>query len=116
MENQKHPLLPIFAPEDIYGPKPAAAVCEDVVKIKDLREEQRVIEGVGDVFGKLYDGLGLGAAPGSAQADRPWNEALKTLVIARLGRRSVPTAFFPRPTGALSHSFFSSLQAAPSSS
>jgi len=84
MENQKHPLLPIFAPEDIYGPKPAAAECEDMVKIKDLREEQRVIEGVGEVFGKLYDDLGLGAALGSAKADRPWNEALKTLVVARL--------------------------------
>lgn len=84
MENHKRPLLPIFAPEDLYGPKPAAAECEDVVKIKDLREEQRVVEGVGEVFGKLYDDLGLGAALGSAKADRPWNEALKTLVIARL--------------------------------
>ena len=84
MENQKRPLLPIFAPEDIYGPKPGAALCEDVVKIKDLREEQRVVEGVGEVFGKLYEDLGLGSALGSAKADQPWNEALKTLVIARL--------------------------------
>jgi hypothetical protein len=84
MENQKRPLLPIFAPEDIYGAKPAAAECEDMVKIRDLREEQRVIEGVGEVFGKFYEDLGLGAALGSAKADRPWNEALKTLVIARL--------------------------------
>ena len=84
MENHKRPLLPIFAPEDIYGPKPTAAACEDVVKIKDLREEQRVVEGVGEVFGKLYEDLGLGAALGTAKADRPWNEALKTLVMARL--------------------------------
>jgi len=55
-----------------------------VVKIKDLREEQRVVEGVGEVFGKLYDDLRPGSALGPAKSDQPWNKALKTLVIARL--------------------------------
>lgn len=84
MENQKRPRLPIFEPEDLYGCKPSSPECDDQVKIKHLREEQRVVEGPGEVFGKLYDDLGLGTALGAAKADRTWNDALKALVIARL--------------------------------
>ena len=52
-------MLPGFAPEDIYSAKGRSGVINDKVNISGLREEQRIIEGVGDVFGKLYDDLGL---------------------------------------------------------
>lgn len=94
MENQRRPLLPIFKPEEFFAPKQAELECEDQVKIKDLREEQRVIEGPAEVFGKLYDDLGLGNALGAAKADRTWNDSLKTLVVARLAnpQRKLRTA------------------------
>jgi transposase len=84
MENQRRPLLPIFEPEEFFAPKPEPLESEDQVRIKNLREEQRLVEGPAEVFGKLYDDLGLGSALGAAKADRTWNDALKTLVVARL--------------------------------
>jgi transposase len=88
MENKRQPVLPLFAPEDIYGRKPATSTIEDEVKIKNLREEQRIIEGVGEVFGKLYDDLGMAQVLGKAKANQPWNAILKACVIARLANPS----------------------------
>ncbi|MBI4727628.1 hypothetical protein HY768_10505, partial [candidate division TA06 bacterium] len=52
--------------------------------VKNLREEQRIIEGIGDVFGALYDDLGFGHILGSRRADAKWNGILKSCVLARL--------------------------------
>jgi transposase len=82
MKNQRSPVLPIFSPEDIYGSKPCAI--DEKVNIAGLREEQRIIEGIGDVFGKLYDDLGLKKALGDSRKDDSWNEILKACVIARI--------------------------------
>ena len=49
-----------------------------------MREEQRVIEGIGDVFGKLYTDLGLGDIISGSRKDSQWNAVLKTCVLARL--------------------------------
>jgi transposase len=82
MKNQRSPVLPIFSPEDIYGSRPCAI--DDKVNIAGLREEQRIIEGIGDVFGKLYDDLGLKKALGDSRKDDSWNEILKACIIARI--------------------------------
>jgi len=84
LSQQRQPVLPIFAPEDIYCRAHYAQECEDEVQIKHLREEQRVVEGIGEVFGKLYEDLGLGELLGRAQADAAGNEILKACVLARV--------------------------------
>jgi hypothetical protein len=81
MKNQRSPVLPIFSPEDIYGSRPCNEAIDDKVNIAGLREEQRIIEGIGDVFGKLYDDLGLKKALGDSRKDDSWNEILKACVI-----------------------------------
>lgn len=84
MKNQRSPVLPIFAPEDIYGPKSCTETIDDKVDMSALREEQRIIEGIGDVFGKLYEDMGLSRALGDTKKDSSWNEILKACVLARI--------------------------------
>jgi len=81
-QNEKQPVLPLFAPEDIYGIKKNPV--QDKVRIKDLREEQRIVEGIGEVFGKLYTQLGFDYLIGETKKDKQWNAILKSLVIARV--------------------------------
>lgn len=83
-ENNRQPVLPLLSPEYIYGGKKAKKETDDTVKVKDLREEQRIIEGIGDVFGKLYDDLGFGGLLGKTKQDIPWNEVLKNCVLSRI--------------------------------
>ncbi len=84
MKNQRNPVLPIFAPEDIYGDNSLAKAIDDKVDMSALREEQRIIEGIGDVFGKLYEDISLIKALGDTKKDSPWNEILKACVLARI--------------------------------
>lgn len=84
MKNQRSPVLPIFAPEDIYGDYSRAETIDDKVDMAALREEQRIIEGIGDVFGKLYEDMGLTKALGDTKKDSSWNEILKACVLARI--------------------------------
>jgi hypothetical protein len=83
MKNQRSPVLPCFSPEDIYG-KACPRVSDDKVDIRGLREEQRIVEGIGDVFGKLYEDLGLTKALGNTKKDSSWNEIVKACVLARI--------------------------------
>ena len=84
INNQRQPVLPAFKPEDIYTLKETKKPVEDQVKIKDLREEQRIIEGIGDIFGKLYRDLGFTSLISKHKKDQPWNNILKSCVLARL--------------------------------
>jgi transposase len=84
MKNQRSPVLPCFSPEDIYGAKVCPQVIDDKVDIAGLREEQRIVEGIGEVFGRLYEDLGLAKALGNTQKDASWNEILKACVLARI--------------------------------
>ena len=76
-------MLPCFSPEDIYG-KVCPRVIDDKVDIAGFREEQRIVEGIGDVFGRLYEDLGLTKALGNTKKDASWNEILKACVLARI--------------------------------
>ena len=84
MKNQRSPVLPCFSPEDIYDAKVCARVIDDKVDIAGLREEQRIVEGIGAVFGRLYEDLGLTKALGNTQKDVSWNEILRACVLARI--------------------------------
>ena len=83
-KNRRQPVLPLFAPEDIYGHKRVRKETEDKVKVKNLREEQRIIEGIGEIFGKLYNELGFDNLIGKSKKDNQWNAILKSCVIARI--------------------------------
>lgn len=84
MKNAREPVLPCFSPEDIYGKKASPAISDEKVDIRGLREEQRIVEGIGDVFGRLYEDLGLRKGMGDKRKDDAWNEILKACVLARI--------------------------------
>jgi transposase len=77
--------LPLFAPEKILS-KPKLKGDQIRVNLKDLREEQRIIDGIFDVFGKLYSDLGFDYILGKANEYKSWNKILKTCVLARIAQ------------------------------
>lgn len=87
LENERSETLPLFAPEEIApsapirkrGPRPGArSPAIDKVKLVDLVEEQRVVEGIGEVFGALFRDLGFTQIlPQQAQV-------LQAVVLARV--------------------------------
>jgi len=85
MENEKQPVLPIIKPEDIYSVNPKnRKETEATVKIKNIKEEQRIVDGIGEVFGELYTQLDFDDVISDTKKDKEWNEILKTIVISRL--------------------------------
>lgn len=83
MKNRRQPVLPIFSPEDIYGNEPKKRA-DDTVSMSNLREEQRVIDGIGEVFGKLYSDLEFDNLIRGTKQNARWNGILKSCVMARL--------------------------------
>lgn len=83
VENSRKPVLPIFKPEDIYDTLKKKAT-EDKVTISSLREEQRIIDGFQDVFGKLYSDLNLDCILSGTKKDKQWNRILKQCIISRI--------------------------------
>lgn len=67
MEAERSETLPLFAPEEVVGsyrkrgPRPGGASARPAseVRLSDVVEEQRVIEGIGEVFGRLFHDLGF---------------------------------------------------------
>ena len=84
IKNEKQPVLPLFAPEDIYCSQKPKAPTDDTVAIKELREEQRIVTGIGEVFGKLYSDLGFDTLLRGTRKNAQWNTILKSCVLARL--------------------------------
>lgn len=92
LEQERSESLPLFAPEEIVGPQGALAhkkrgrpsrakaLGVDEVRLKNLREETRVIEGVQEVFGALFSELGFHEI---LEKDS-LTHILKTTVLARL--------------------------------
>lgn len=79
----KRPLLPWQNLEKFVCPPDTVEEIEDVVKIKHLRQESRVITGVSEVFGKIYSELGFDSLLWGE--DQGWHWILKACVLARLG-------------------------------
>jgi transposase len=89
LENKRKPVLPLFDPEDIYGPdakknRRARDFDKDTVRVKDIREEQRIVEGPGEVFGQLFRDLGFSSVIKSRNKSTQWNDILASCVVARL--------------------------------
>ena len=84
IKEERQPSLPLFKPEKLIDKKEQKAEVEDDVLLKNLKEEQRVIDGIGDVFGKLYSDLGFDDIIEGTRKDNEWNAILKACVISRL--------------------------------
>lgn len=84
METEKQPCLPFLDPLKVLKGNRQKKESSDTVKIKNLREEQRIIDGIGDVFGKLYKDLKLDQLIGGTHKDEQWNDILESCVLARI--------------------------------
>jgi len=82
MKDSKQPSLPLFDPLKVVAKKPQGT--NDSVKMKNLREEQRIINGIGEVFGKLYKDLKFDSLIDGTKKDKQWNSILESCVMARL--------------------------------
>jgi transposase len=85
MKNEKQPALPLLDPlkkvvRKLINSKPT----NDSVKIKNLREEQRIIVGIAEVFGKLYRDLNFSTLIEGSKKDVQWNSILESCVLARI--------------------------------
>ena len=84
METEKQPCLPFLDPIKILKGNRQKKETSDTVKISTLREEQRIIDGIGDVFGKLYRDLKLDRLISGTHKDGQWNNILESCVLARI--------------------------------
>jgi len=82
-ENNRQPVLPFINPEEVYG-KLKRKETDDRVRVRDLKEEQRVIDGFDDIFGKLYKDLSLDRVIRRTKRNKQWNDILRSVVIARI--------------------------------
>lgn len=85
MKNDKNPVLPIFDPADVYASARAKKkeVDEDA-RVKNLKHVQTYNDGIRDIFGEVFDGLGLEAVIEGSKKDEQWNSILRENVIARI--------------------------------
>ena len=77
----------LFKPEEItsLGPKDRQYDDEDYkVDLKDLVEEQRLIAGIHDVYGKLFEDLGYSKVLASPARNKMVVRILKDIVAARI--------------------------------
>ena len=90
LETERSPNLPLFAPEEVAGhyrkrgrrPGSVKSRPASEVKLSEVVEQQRVIEGIGDVFGPLFHDLGFNKI--LAQQAR----VLEATVLARVANPS----------------------------
>jgi transposase len=88
LEEERSRNLPLFSPEDLVKVRQEASDKPIDVNLKNLREESRVIEGIGDVFGSLFNELGFNKIFHANAMGRNRTATLSTLVQARLANPS----------------------------
>jgi len=85
LKEEENPTLPLFPPEALQ--KKASRSDEPLeVDLRDLREEQRVIEGIHEVGGSIFDELGFNRVLGAGVRSKNSSEILKNVVLARLAQ------------------------------
>lgn len=90
IKNSKNPVLPIFDPAEIHACKqrklPENTEAQSRVNISSLKEENRVNDGVYDVYGKMYKQLSFDNLISGTKQDRKWNKTLEACVLARMAQ------------------------------
>lgn len=95
LEQERSQNLPLFEPEAVLNPCPGAKkrgpkakgrvpLPVEEVRLKNLEEESRVIEGIQEVFGALFDELGFN----QILDNKSQSETLKATTIARVANPS----------------------------
>ncbi|KJR42609.1 transposase, IS4 family protein [Candidatus Magnetoovum chiemensis] len=87
IKEQRQSSLPLMKPENTETYK-TQIPAEETVNINNSPEEQSVIDGIGDVFGKLYNDLGFGSLIRYTKTNAVWNKILRTCVLTRLANPS----------------------------
>ena len=77
------PLLPWQDLEKFFEKKSDEEI-EDLVRIKNLKEESRFVTGISEIFGKVYSEMALDSL--LFEKEKPWHWILKSCVLARLGQ------------------------------
>lgn len=76
--------LPLFPGELFKSNKPVVKDNPLVIKFSELREEQRIVEGIHEVFGEAFNELGFNQIFGKGERGRTKSEVLRDTVLARL--------------------------------
>lgn len=86
ISNERNPVLPIFDPYDFFDARDRAreAGANDKINFLDTTKEQRINNGILDVFGTQYDQLDLLTIFESTRKDEQWNKILKSCVLSRI--------------------------------
>ena len=87
LRNEEKPALPGLE-EDVHGVRPKKAkdyeLPKNHVSIEGLKEELRTSNGIEDIFGVMYDRIGLKSSIASGYKQEEANEILKKLVLMRV--------------------------------
>jgi transposase len=88
LEEERARNLPLFSPDDLRRSPTEESDKALPVNLRNLREESRVIEGIGDVFCPLFDELGFSRIFDNSVMGRSRTAMLTALVLARLANPS----------------------------
>ena len=88
IKNARQPVLAFVDPELVHAPKQKRKLVDDKVKLKDLKEDRRVIEGIQDIFGTVFEQMGAHELINGTEKDKQWNEILRACVLARIAEPS----------------------------
>lgn len=84
--NKAQLCLPLLSPETVSTTPSRQSPADDQVMVSNLREQQRITLGIADIFGKLYDTLGLSSL--LFESGEKWHTILRQCVIARVANPS----------------------------
>lgn len=77
----------LFKPEEIVGlgeSKKSYSESDYIVNVKNLIEEQRLISGIHDVYGKLFESLGYAKVTSQPSRNKMVADIFKNIVLARI--------------------------------
>ena len=85
IKNARQPVLPFADPNEVYKPARRRLPVSDKALVKNVLEDSRVVEGPEDIFGEVFDEIGLnGVFDEDCAVPKEWGKTLKDVVLARI--------------------------------
>ncbi len=84
VKEKRQPSLPFFSPTKLEKQAVENKEKQLRVDLQNIREEQRIITGIKDVFGKLFNNLSFGKLIRGGRKSKQWNDILQECVLARI--------------------------------
>jgi len=88
IKNARKPVLSFEDPDVVYAHKNKRTPVDSSVKLKDLKEDRRITEGVQEIFGSVFSSMGGDKLIKNTDKDDQWNEVLQNTVLARIAEPS----------------------------